>query len=276
MALLISLINGFSNRACDLLVRPFRDVNPLAALTVFAFLTGAAMLLVYKFTSNQKAIRRAKDLMQAHVLAVRLFQDQLGVVLRAYGRILNATLGYLRHSLLPLAIMFVPLALLLVQLDARFAYRAARVGEPLLLTIRAAQAGDIEGVTLELPAEVALTAPLLRDAQNREVVARIEPEKVGHWTVGVKIAGSVYSKQLIVGDGLENLSLERAGPGLLDRILHPVEDPLPAAAPVESIAVNYPERRMTLGRFDVNWIVAFFILSLVAGFAMKRPLRAEF
>jgi hypothetical protein len=276
MALLISLINGFSNRACDLLVLPFRDVNPLAALTVFAFLTGVVMLLVYKFTSNQKAIRRAKDLMQAHVLAVRLFQDQLGVVLRAYGRILNATLGYLRHSLLPLAIMFLPLALLLVQLDARFAYRAARVGEPLLLTIRVAQAGDIESVTLELPAELALTAPLLRDAQNREVVARIEPEKVGHWTVGVKIAGGVYAKQLIVGDGLENLSLERAGPGLLDRILHPVEDPLPAAAPVESIAVNYPERRMTLGRFDVNWIVAFFILSLVAGFAMKRPLRAEF
>ena len=276
MALLIALINGIANRTCDLLVLPFRAIHPLAALTVFAILTGVVMLLVYKFTSNQRAIRRAKDRMQAHVLAVRLFQDQLGVVLRAYGRILRATLGYLRLSILPLAIMFVPLALLLVQLDARFAYRAPRVGEPLLLTVRVAQASDMDGVTLELPAEVALTAPLLRNAQGREVVARIEPQKTGSWMVGVKIAGIVYAKQLIVSDWLENLSLERAGPGVLERILHPVEDPLPAAAPLVSIALKYPERRIALGHFDVNWIVAFFVLSLVAGFAMKRPLRAEF
>jgi hypothetical protein len=276
MSFLVSFINFVSNRVCALLFWPFRGGHPLIPLAVFSFLTGVAMLVVYRFTSNQKAIRRAKDRMQAHVLAVRLFQDQLGVVLRSYGRILGATLVYLRLSLVPLLVMFVPLALLLVQLDARFAYRAPEAGEPLLLKVRVVQPEAVDGVALDLPQEVALTAPLLRDAEEREVIARIEPSKTGVWTVRVKLAGGNYAKQLVVGGRLENLSTSRVGPGFLDRVLHPAEDPLPAAAPVVAIALDYPERRITLGGFDLNWIVVFFILSLIAGLAMKRPLGAEF
>src|SRR5712692_10137961 len=139
MSFLVSVINGLSNRACDLLLWPFVDLHPLIPLAVFSFFTGVMMLVAYRFTSNQAAIRRAKDKMQAHVLAVRLFQDQLGVVLRSYGRILGATLGYLRLSLVPLLVMFMPLALLLVQLDARFAYRPLRAGEQVLLRVQVAQ-----------------------------------------------------------------------------------------------------------------------------------------
>jgi hypothetical protein len=272
----VSVINSLSNGACDLLFRPFRGVHPLIPLAVFSFFTGVVMLVVYRFTSDQKAIRRAKDRMQAHVLAVRLYQDQLGVVLRSYGRILGATLGYLRLSLVPLLVMFVPLALLLVQLDARFAYRPPRAGEALLLHVQVAQPELLDGVTLGLPKSVALTAPLLRDAVAKEVVARIEPHETGIWTIRLKLAGRDYSKQLIVGDRLENISTARVGPGLLDRLLHPVEDPLPPAAPIVAIALDYPERRITLGHIELNWIVVFFILSLIAGLAMKRPLRAEF
>lgn len=276
MSFLVSVINSVSNGVCDLIFRPFRGVHPLIPLAVFSFFTGVVMLIAYRFTSNQAAIRRAKDLMQAHVLAVRLFQDQLGVVLRSYGRILGATLGYLRLSLAPLLVMLAPLALLLVQLDARFAYRPPRAGEPLLLRVQVAEPDLVDGVSLGLPESVALTAPLLRAAAEKEVVARIESRAPGVWTIGVDLAGSRYTKQMIVSDRLENISTARVGPGLLDRLLHPVEDPLPAAAPIVSIALDYPERRITLGRFGLNWIVVFFILSLVAGLAMKRPLRAEF
>jgi len=276
MSFLVSVINTAANRTCDLLFRPFAGLHPLIPLAVFSFFTGVVMLVAYRFTSNQPAIRRAKDRMQAHVLAVRLFQDQLGVVLHSYGRILGATLGYLRLSLVPLLVMFVPLALLLVQLDARFAYRPPRVGEPLLLRVQVARPELVEGVSFGLPDSVALTAPLLRDAVEKEVIARIESRAPGVWTIGVDLAGSRYTKQMIVSDHLENISTARVGPGFVDRLLHPVEDPLPAAAPIVAIALDYPERRITLGRFGLNWIVVFFVLSLVAGLVMKRPLRAEF
>ena len=276
MSLLISAVNAAANGVCEILFAPLRGVHPLVALGIIAFLTGAMMLLAYKFTSNQRSIRRAKDVMQAHVLAVRLFQDQIGVVLRSYGRILRATFGYLRLSLVPLLVMFIPLTLLLIQLEARFAYRSPRIGEPFLVTVRVAQPQDVDGVSLETPAGVALTAPLLRDTEAREVVARLEARQPGTWNLVVRLAGGESKKQLIVSERLESLSTERVSPGILARLLNPLEDPLPAGSPVIGIAVDYPERRIALGRFNLNWIVTFFILSLIAGLALKRPLRAEF
>ena len=56
--------------------------------------TGLVMVVVFRYTSDQKAIRSAKDKLKAHLLAVRLFQDQLPVVLRSYGRILRGTVTY--------------------------------------------------------------------------------------------------------------------------------------------------------------------------------------
>jgi hypothetical protein len=276
MTFLVSTINAVTNRVGEILFAPLRGAHPLLALGVVACITGVIMLLAYKFTSDQRSIRRAKDRMQAHVLAVRLFQDQLGVVLRSYGRILRATLGYLRLSLLPLLVMFIPLALLLIQLEARFAYRSPRVGEPLLLTARVAQPQYVDGISLELPPAVSLTAPLLRDVEAHEVVARLEPRQAGSWTLLVRLAGSEFTKQLIVSENLESLSTARVGNEWLKRLLHPLEDPLPGGSPVVAISLAYPERRIGLGRFELNWMVTFFILSLIAGLLLKRPLRAEF
>ena len=73
------------------------------------------MVVVFRYTSNQKAIRVAKDHLKAHLLAVRLFQDQLQVVLISYWRILRSTGSYLRLAFMPLLYVSVPLILLMVQ-----------------------------------------------------------------------------------------------------------------------------------------------------------------
>ena len=49
-------------------------------------------------------MRRIKNRIQAHLLEVRLFPDQLRVVSRAYGRILRFTAIYLTYNLKPVAI----------------------------------------------------------------------------------------------------------------------------------------------------------------------------
>ena len=75
------------------------------------------MVVVFRYTSDQKAIRIAKDHLKAHLLALRLFQDQIPVVMRSYGRIVLATGRYLRLAFKPLLFVIVPLILLIVQVD---------------------------------------------------------------------------------------------------------------------------------------------------------------
>jgi hypothetical protein len=52
------------------------------------------------------------------------------------------------------------------------------------------------------------------------------------------------------------------------------ESALPADGSVDSIAVDYPARNISLGiaDYEMNWIWLFFILSMVAGFIFKELL----
>src|SRR6266496_5239723 len=90
---------------------------PLMLVFLLSIVIGLLMVIVFRYTSDQKAIRIAKDHLKAHLLAVRLFQDQLQVVLNSYWRILGSTGGYLRLAFKPLIYVIVPLTLLIVQLD---------------------------------------------------------------------------------------------------------------------------------------------------------------
>src|SRR3972149_2096407 len=122
------------NRGFAFLFQPLQSAPPLVGLLVVSWLTGVLMVLRFRFTSNQKELRRVKNRMQAHLLAVRLFQEQVGVVLRAQWRLLGWTLAYLRHSMRPLAVVFLPLVILLIQLDAHLGWVPARPGDSLVLT----------------------------------------------------------------------------------------------------------------------------------------------
>ena len=99
--------------------------RPLLLVLTISIVIGLLMVIVFRYTSDQKAIGRAKDRLKANLLAVRLFQDQLPVVMRAYGRILRGTGSYLRLAFTPFLIAILPITFLIVQLDRYFGLAAA-------------------------------------------------------------------------------------------------------------------------------------------------------
>ena len=66
----------------------------LSAMAIAA-VTGLLLLWVFKYTSNQRAIKRARDDVNAHLLALKLFKESTSVTLQAQGRILMGTLRLL-------------------------------------------------------------------------------------------------------------------------------------------------------------------------------------
>src|SRR6266567_6694942 len=109
---------------------------PLVLVFLLSIIIGLLMVVVFRYTSNQKAIRIAKDHLKAHLLAVRLFQDQLQVVLISYWRIVRSTGTYLRLALMPLLYVSVPLIFLLVQVDRYLGFTPIQVGRPFLVKVQ--------------------------------------------------------------------------------------------------------------------------------------------
>src|SRR5450432_1171996 len=98
----------------------------------------ALMVVLFGYTSDQKAIAIAKDQLKAHLLAVRLYRDQIPVVMASYGKILRGTGRYLKLAFLPLLYVILPITLLMVQIDRYLGQTPLSVNAPFLLTAHVA------------------------------------------------------------------------------------------------------------------------------------------
>ncbi len=263
------------NQLFDLIFFPFRSLNPIYGLLVVSVLTGILMVLIFRTTSNQAGIKQVKERIKAHLLAIRLFQDQLDVVLRTHARILGATLSYMGFSLRPLAVMFLPIVLIMVQLEMRLGQHAAQPEESFLVAATFAEADGLEQASLRLPPGLVLTAPPLRIFDRKEITWRVEAREAGDFTLGVVVGEKAFAKTVTVGDSAARLSSKRVRAGLVNQFLYPGEPPLPKEAPVESIEIKYRPRSIDSGLFESHWLIPFFGLSLIAGLALKGVLRTE-
>src|SRR5437870_13285361 len=153
---------------------------PAALVILLSLLIGLLMVVVFRYTSDQKAIRLAKDQLKAHLLAVRLFQDQLPVVLSSYGRILRCTGHYLRLAFKPLLFLILPLTFLIVQLDRYLGWAPVPSGQAFLVKVRATSPEALNEVSLLLPAEMKTTAPAVHGPSGNEAVGRAGSDRNGH------------------------------------------------------------------------------------------------
>ena len=244
--------------------------SDLAIVVVVSVVVGLVMIVLFGYTSDQKAIKIAKDQLKAHLLAVRLFQDQLHVVMGSYGRILRGTARYLRLAFMPLLYVILPITFLIVQLDRYLGSSPVPVEAPFLLTVRsAATATDLN---LELPPEVVLTAPPVHVAADHETIWRLKGTRDGKFDLKIVGDGQTAVKNLNVGRDLARISPVRYRGNFWERMFSSAEPALPGSSPVESMAITYPERMIDIFGYEINWIWLFFILSMIAGFLFKELL----
>ena len=263
----------------------FLLTSPLAIVVVLSLVVGLVMVVLFGYTSDQKAIGIAKDQLKAHLLAVRLYRDQIPVVMGSYGKILRGTGRYLKLAFKPLLYVIVPITLLMVQVDRYLGSIPIPTDVPFLLTLRLGEPSSnakvaeqslaldaMNGVTLDLPPEIAMTAPPVHINADDEIVWRLAGSKDGIYKVKAAVGGESVEKTVSVGNDLPRISTVRLRGHFWERMFSSAEPALPENGPIESIAINYPDRNIDVAGYGINWIWLFFILSMVAGFVFKELL----
>ncbi|HEY3974409.1 MAG TPA: hypothetical protein VGM18_15510 [Candidatus Sulfotelmatobacter sp.] len=248
---------------------------PAAIVFVLSLVVGLAMVVVFRYTSDQKAIHVAKDRLKAHLLALRLFQDQIPVVMRSYARIVLATGRYLRLAFKPLLFVIVPITFLIVQVDRYLGFGPVPAGQTFLVKLTVSDAEASNEVTLQLPQGMAVTAPAVHVPSENEIAWRVVAEKAGNYILTIRASGQTFSKSLVAGSGLPRLSPARLRGRFWERIFISGERAIPENKLIDAIEVQYPIRTIAFAGFEWNWIWLFFVLSLVAGFLFKSILGIE-
>lgn len=270
----MAAVNLILANAFDLLLTPFSG-RPWLAMVVVSFVTGVGLLAIFRYTSNQRAIKRAKDQIMADLLEVLLYRDDMRTVIRAQGRLLLHNTVYLRYALPPVVFVIIPFVLFAFQLELRYGHRALTPGESAILGVAVAPAVNLDDVTLSVPEGIEIETPGLRMPSVNEVDWRIRAEAPGAFAVRVRAQGREYEKDIVVGTWGERVSMARVDGGFLERLKNPGEPPLPEQAPVRAIRVNYPDTHLRAFGWAMVWLWPWLVLSMIFGYALKGPLGVQ-
>lgn len=255
---------------------PFREFPPLMAVAVLSVLVGLLMLWVFGKFGDQERIRRCKERIRGQLLGIRLYQHDVGIVLRLQGSILLGILSYFRHSLAPLLVLLVPLAWILVQMDHHFSFRPLAVGESATVDVQLEPGpGAAVRVSLLDSEGLAVEAPPVNEPFQRRISWRVRADREGTLSLRFVAGDLEVSKELAAGTAWGPVSRVRTR-SWSELLFFPGEPPLPDSIPVRNIRVHYPAMVTTMGGWEVHWVVCLLAVSVATAFLLKRWFGVEF
>ncbi len=111
-----------------------------------------------------------------------------------------------------------------------------------------------------------------RAEQARGLLERQGPQSPAAIASMFQVGDQPVAKELAIGDGFMRVSIERPGWDWSAILLNPWEEPFRPDDPVQSIAIDYPERSSWTSGTD-SWVIYWFVVSMVAALCFRR--RAE-
>ena len=79
----MNLVNRSMTGLFDVLLAPFELLGSELARLLVSGLVGIVCLIIFKFISWQKGIKGVKNKIKGNMIAIRIYQDDLGVVFKS-------------------------------------------------------------------------------------------------------------------------------------------------------------------------------------------------
>jgi hypothetical protein len=259
------------------LLAPIAIMPGWLSATAIAVATGVLLLVGFKYTSNQRAIKRVKSDIKAHMLALKLFKDSASVAVRAQGSILVGAFWLSVFAVVPVLVMILPVVLFLGQLALWYESRPLRVEEEAIVTMKLnGESGSHWPVVRLGPTEaMEITVGPVRVFNKREICWNVKARKSGYHRLVFQVDEQTFDKELAIGEGFMRVSSQQP------EWLHPWDQPFPPDSPIQSVEIEYPERdALTSGTsfrlFGVSsWVFYWFAVSIVSALVFRGPLNVK-
>jgi hypothetical protein len=263
----------------DLLLGPFQGLPAMVTLLPISIGVTIAALYVFKWTSDQEASEEAQRAIHAGIFEIRLFNDDLRAIFAAQLAVVWQVLKKFRYALTPLLWMLVPLFILVSQLQFHYGYSGFVEGDRVIVTAELVGEPDVQrfgeqkpAFRLEAPDGVTVETPTLWIPALNQVTWRVQIDELGEYELTIiDPDGGRTTKSLVASENIVRRSVVR-GSTLFDQLYCPAEAPLEAESPFQRITIDYPETNVSLFGWELNWIIAFLLMTFVFGFVLMKPI----
>jgi hypothetical protein len=267
---LIAWLNSLANAVGEVVFAPIATLSGWLSATLVAVATGMVMLVAFKYTSNQTAIKRVRAGIKANTLALKLFKDSALTALRAQQGMLIGAFWLLIYAVVPIVVMTVPVILILSQLALWYQSRPLHSNEDTVITVKLRESTDpaLPEVHLEPNPGLEFNTGPVRILSQNEVCWDVRAKEMGYHRLQFRVGDQVFSKDFAVGAGMMRVSVLRPAWSAKDVLFHPYESPFRADSPVQSIEIKYPSRDTWIDGTN-TWVWYWLIVSMVVAFCFK-------
>jgi len=254
----------------DAYISLFGGAARWVSLLPLAVLASAVMLWIFGLTSKPDAIRRAKQLLQAYLLEMRLFGDEPALVLRAQAHLLRANARYLGLMLVPVLCAGIVLLPLLAQMERFYGRGPLQPGQTALFTVHLREPVDFNSAPprLEAPYGIRVETPAVRVAAENRVVWRLRADSEASGVLRASFAWGKVEKQIEAGWRQRPVIVRRVS-SPWDLWLRPGEGRM-RDLPVAWAEIDYPDASVPLFGIRLHWVVAFLLFSTATALLLKR------
>ncbi|NIM19972.1 MAG: hypothetical protein GTO51_06980 [Candidatus Latescibacteria bacterium] len=272
----MNIISTIITKCFDLILWPFGR-HPSIGLIVLSLLTGIALAIIFKYASNQKRIRAAKDRFKARILEMRIYQDDFLSIVRSLFGALWANVFYLRHSFRPILFLIVPVGIIVIQMDARYARRPLQPGEKTILELLLAPGVDPYSVEASVSSVsgVRVDSRPVRIADPPEIDWRLEVLEAGRHEIGVSVNGARYVFPVIAEEKNRVIGHERKASSFWEPLIHPGLPSFSGDSQIVGVRIQYPSLSHPLLFWHTHWIVVLLFYSLVGALVSKFLFKVE-
>ena len=257
-----SLLRGFYSALAFL--------PPSAPLVILSILGGAGMLWVFKRTSNPARIRTVKRLVQAHLLEMRLFRDEPGVVWQAQKALLTSNARYMGLMLQPAVWVAIPLTLLFFHLEAFHGRAPLPLDRDAIVTMGMKTPIDPSTAAplMTAPSGIDAVTPPVRVIGEKQISWRIRPLAPVSGTLRFAVGGETLEKRIETGTGARFIAGLRPS-SMLESVWHP-DEPRILSSTVDWIDVRYPDTNLAIFGIELHWILWFTIISMLFALLFRK------
>jgi len=283
-------VHHFLGAIFDAILTPLELLGDEVALVLVSGILGILALLLFKRISWQGAIKGTKDKIKGHMIAIRIYQDDLRIVFTSVLKVVLRNFQYLALNFGPILPLLAPFVLIAGQLVVRYGFEPLPVkseaelasmlpgqGTMIELKMKESHRAEVGEITVELPSNFRALSPLARNAADGVAVLEIAAAGPGGGEIRILAGGrEVGTKTIVAGTDIpRHMQPERVS-GFWDSWLWPAEPTFASDSPLDSVSFVYPDRELALlpgGAFGV--LMTFFLSSIVFGIAVLKPLNIQ-
>lgn len=243
----------FLNPMLNLVFGPFLKMTPFLAVLLISLIISLLITLVYKFFTNQAAMKDIKDQIKAYQQQIKALKDNPQEALGIQKKSMELNMTYMRHSFKATFITFIPIIIIFGWFNTHFAFMPLQPGEEFSVSV-SVDKGYGGNITVIADKGMNVVGDAVVVPVNGFSAFNFKADKGSH-LIELKADGKSFVKDVVVGS--VNAPKFKTYDG-----------------PVKSVAINYNKLVvMPLFGWNLGWLGSYIIFSIVLSMLLRKVLK---